>query len=101
MMLLKDMAVLLVSLDLTDEALDCLEECAKTAANFDALPKSTLHTSPLVRGMKFTKNQLQIPQKNKKTPLKDIFMNEIMPLQSFEPLKYNARIMDICNVFNK
>ena len=100
MMLLKDMAVLLVSLDMTEEALDCLEECAHTAANFDALPKSTIHTSPLVRGMKFAKSQLQIPQKNKKTPLKDIFMNEIMPLQSFEPIKYSPRITEICNIFN-
>ena len=99
MMLLKDMAVLLVSLDMNEEALDHLEECARTAADFDALPKTTSHTSPLVRGMRFSKNQLQIPQKNKKTPLKDIFMNEIMPLQCFEPIKYSPRITEICNIF--
>lgn len=101
MMLLKDMAVLLMSLEQHEEALDCLEACAKTAADFDALPKSLPHTSPLVKGMKFNKNQLQIPQKHKKTPLKDIFMNEIMPLQCFEPVKYSTRITDICNIFNQ
>ena len=101
MVLLKDMAVLLMSLEQHEEALDCLEACARTAANFDALPKSVLHTSPIVKGIKFNKNQLQIPQKNKKTPLKDIFMNEIMPLQCFEPIKYSTRITDICNIFNQ
>lgn len=100
MMLLKDMAVLLMSLDQHEEALNCLEDCAKCAQEFDALPKALLHTSPLVKGMRFTRQMLQIPQKNKKTPLRDIFMNEIMPLQCFEPVKYSSRITDICNIFN-
>ncbi len=99
MMLLKDIAVLLMSLERHEEALDCLESCAKTANEFDNLPKMLPHTSPLVRGMRFYKTQLQIPQKNKKTPLRDIFMNEIMPLQCFEPIKYSSRITDICNIF--
>ncbi len=98
MMLLKDMAVLLLSLDRRDEALDCLSDCAKCAAEFDALPKALPHTSPLVRGQRFYKTQLQIPQKNKKTPLRDIFMNEIMPLQCFEPIKYDPRIAEICSI---
>ena len=101
MMLLKDMAVLLMSLDLHDEALNCLSDCAKTANEFDNLPKVLPHTSPLVRGMRFSKTQLQIPQKNKKTPLRDIFMNEIMPLQCFDAVKYNPRITDICNIFSQ
>ncbi len=99
MMLLKDMAVLLMSLDRPDEALDCLSDCAITANEFDNLPKVLPHTSPLVKGMRFSKTQLQIPQKNKKTPLRDIFMNEIMPLQCFDAVKYNPRITDICNIF--
>ena len=99
MMLLKDMAVLLMSLDRHEEAFDCLTDCAKTANEFDNLPKSLPHTSPLVKGMKFSKPQLQIPQKHKKTPLRDIFMNEVMPLQCFDAVKYNPRITDICNIF--
>ncbi len=99
MMLLKDMAVLLMSLERPEEALDCLSDCAKTANEFDNLPKVLPHTSPLVKGMRFSKTQLQIPQKNKKTPLRDIFMNEIMPLQCFDTVKYNPRITDICNIF--
>ncbi len=99
MMLLKDMAVLLMSLDLHEEALDCLYDCAKTAYEFDNLPKVLPHTSLLVKGIRFAKTQLQIPQKNKKTPLRDIFMNEIMQLQCFDAVKYNPRITDICNVF--
>ncbi len=99
MMLLKDMAVLLMSLEQHEEALDCLEDCAKTAFAFDTLPKANLHTSPLVKGLKFSKTQLQIPQKNKKTPLRDIFFNEIMPLQCFDAVKYSERITDICGIF--
>ncbi len=99
MMLLKDMAVLLMSLERPEEALDCLADCAKTANEFDNLPKVLPHTSPLVKGMRFSKTQLQIPQKHKKTPLRDIFMNEIMPLQCFDTVKYSPRITDICNIF--
>ena len=88
-----------MSLDRPEEALDCLSDCAKTANEFDNLPKVLPHTSPLVKGMRFSKTQLQIPQKNKKTPLRDIFMNEVMPLQSFDSVKYNPRITDICNIF--
>lgn len=99
MMLLKDMAVLHMNLEENEKALDCLEECARCASDFDNLPKVNTHISPLVKGMRFSKNQLQIPQKNKKTPLKDIFMNEIMPLQCFDPVKYSTRITDICNIF--
>lgn len=100
MMLLKDMAVLYMSLEEHEKALDCLSDCAKTAAAFDTLPKSSTYTSPLVKGMRFAKHQLQIPQKHKKTPLKDIFMNEVMPLQCFDPIKYSPRITDICAIFN-
>lgn len=99
MMLLKDMAVLYMALDEKESALDCLEDCARQANAFDALPQTVQHTSPLVSKLRFSKRQLQIPQKNKKTPLKDIFMNEIMPLSCFEPVKYSPRITDICNIF--
>lgn len=101
MMLLKDIAVLLMALEQHDEALDCLYDCAKCAYDFDSLPKTSLHTSALVKGTRFSKTQLQIPQKHKKTPLRDIFLNEIMPLQSFEPVKYSPRITDICGIFNE
>lgn len=99
MMLLKDLAVLYMSEDQHDKALDCLEDCAKCAADFDALPKISAHTSPLVNMLRFSKQQLQIPSKNKKTPLRDIFMNEIIALQCFDPIKYSSRITDICNIF--
>ena len=101
MMLLKDMAVLHMALDEKEEALNCLEASARCAAAFDALPKTSAHTSPLVKRLRFSKQQLQIPQKNKKTPLRDLFMNEILPLQCFDPVKYSPRITDICNVFKE
>jgi len=99
MMLLKDMAVLHMALDEKEEALNCLEDCARCAAAFDALPKVSVHTSPLVNRLRFSKQYLQIPQKHKKTPLRDLFMNEVLPLQCFDPVKYSPRITDICNVF--
>ncbi len=99
MMLLKDLAVLYMAVDEPEKALDCLESCANCAADFDALPKSMPHVSPLVKRLRFYKQQLQIPSKNKKTPLRDIFMNEIMPLACFEPVKYSSRIADICKIF--
>ena len=99
MTLLKDLAVLYMSVDEKEKALDCLESCARCAADFDALPKTSHHTSPLVNRLRFSKQQLQIPQKNKKTPLKDIFLNEIMPLICFEPIQYEPRITEICKLF--
>lgn len=99
MMLLKDMAVLHMALEEQEKALDCLEDCARCAAEFDALPKALPHTSPMVNRLRFSKAQLQIPQKHKKTPLRDIFMNEVMPLSCFEPVKYSTRITEICNIF--
>lgn len=101
MMLLRDTAVLHMSLDEREEALNCLEDCARCAAEFDALPKVSQHLSPMVKRLRFSKQQLQIPQKNKKTPLRDIFMNEIMPLQCFEPVKYSPRITEICAIFGQ
>lgn len=101
MTLLRDMAVLHMSLEEPDKALDCLEDCARCAAEFDALPKVNQHRSPMVKRLRFSKQQLQIPQKHKKTPLRDIFMKEIMPLQCFEPIKYSTRITEICEIFKK
>ncbi|MBQ7124798.1 MAG: helix-turn-helix transcriptional regulator [Clostridia bacterium] len=101
MMLLRDLAVLYMSADEPEKALDCLKECAECAADFDALPKTTPHVSPLVSKLKFSKQQLQIPSKNKKTPLRDIFLNEIISLRCFDAVKYNSRISEICGIFNK
>ncbi len=101
MMLLKDLAVMYMSDGKPEKALDMLEECARCAADFDALDKVSAHTSPLLNLLRFSKQQLQIPSKNKKTPLRDIFMNEIIALQCFEPVKYSTRINDICNIFKK
>ena len=100
MMLLRDLAVLYMSVDEREKALDNLEECAKCAADFDALPKSMPHISPLVNRLRFSRQQLQIPSKNKKTPLRDIFLNEIIALACFDPVKYDKRISEICSVFN-
>ena len=99
MMLLKDLAVLYMAVDEQEKTLDCLEDCARCAADFDALPKTLPHTSPLVKRLRFSKQQLQIPSKNKKTPLRDIFLNEILPLSCFEPIRYHARITDILAIF--
>jgi hypothetical protein len=88
-----------MSEDMPEKALDCLQDCAQCAADFDALPKSMPHVSPMVKRLRFVKAQLQIPSKNKKMPLKDIFMNEIMPLSCFESIKYSPRITEICKVF--
>ncbi len=101
MMLLRELAVLYMSADEPQKALDCLEECAKCAADFDALPKSLPHISPLLNRLKFSKQQLQIPSKNKKTPLRDIFMNEIIALRCFDSVKYDPRISEICGLFNR
>ncbi len=101
MTLLRDLAVLYMAADEQEKALDCLESCAHCAADFDALPKSTMHTSPLVNRLPFSKQQLQIPSKNRKTPLRDIFMNEIIALQCFEPVRYSARIPQICAIFRQ
>ncbi len=100
MMLLRDLAVLYMSVDEPEKALDNLEECAQCAADFDALPKIMPHISPLVNRLRFSKQQLQIPSKNKKTPLRDIFMDEIIALRCFEPVKYHSRISEICAIFN-
>ncbi len=99
MMLLRDLAVLYMAVDEPEKALDNLEECAQCAADFDALPKSMPHISPLVNRLRFSRPQLQIPSKNRKTPLRDIFMNEIIALSCFEPVKYHSRISEICSVF--
>ncbi len=101
MVLLRDLAVLYMSVEEPEKALDCLRECAETAAEFDALPKSSPHTSPLVNRLKFSKHQLQIPSKNKKTPLRDIFLNEMIALHSFDPIRYSPRIAEICSIFYK
>ena len=99
MMLLRDLAVLYMSVDEPDKALDCLQECASCAADFDALPKSMPHVSPLVKRLRFSKQQLQIPAKNKKTPLRNIFLTEIMTLTCFEPIKYHPRVTEILKIF--
>ena len=99
MMLLKDLAVLYMSADRPDKALDCLQDCASCAADFDALPKSMPHASPLVKGLRFSKQQLQIPSKNKKTPLRNIFIHEIMPLACFDSIKYHPRVTEILKIF--
>ncbi len=99
MMLLRELAILYMSEDQPEKALDCLQDCASCAADFDALPKTMPHVSPMVKRLRFAKSQLQIPSKNKKTPLKDIFMNEIMPLSCFDAVKYSPRISEICKVF--
>lgn len=99
MMLLKDLAVLYMSADRPDKALDCLQDCASCAADFDALPKSMPHASPLVKGLRFSKQQLQIPSKNKKTPLRNIFIHEIMPLTCFDSIKYHPRVTEILKIF--
>ncbi len=99
MMLLRELAILYMSVDEPEKALDCLQDCAVCAKDFDALPKASAHVSPLVKRLRFSKQQLQIPAKNKKTPLKDIFMNEIMPLTCFDPVKYSPRITEICQIF--
>ena len=101
MMLLRELAILYMSEGMPEKALDCLQDCAKCAADFDALPKATTHTSPMVKRLRFAKAQLQISSKNKKTPLKDIFLNEIMPLSCFESVKYSPRITEICSVFEQ
>ncbi len=99
MMLLRDLAVLYMASDEPDKALACLKDCATCAADFDALPKSTVPTSPLVKRLRFSKQQLQIPSKNKKTPLRDIFLGEIMPLSCFAPIQYDPRVTEILKIF--
>ncbi len=98
MMLLRDLAVLYMSSEEPEKALASLEECARCAADFDALPKSLSHVSPLVNRIKFSKQHLQIPAKNKKTPLRDIFLNEVVSLSCFDSIKYDPRIAKICDI---
>lgn len=99
MMLLKELAVLYMAEEEPDKALDCLQECAGCAADFDALPKSMPHVSPLVKGLRFSKQQLQIPSKNKKTPLRNIFLHDIMALTCFDSIKYHPRVTEILKIF--
>lgn len=76
-----------------------MRNALNAAADFDALPKIMPHISPLVNRLSF-QTALQIPSKNKKTPLRDIFMDEIIALRCFEPVKYHSRISEICAIFN-
>ncbi len=103
MMLLRDLAVLYMSVEEPKKALDCLKECAECAADFDALPKEKqpfMHVSPLLNRIKFNKHQLQIPSVNKKTPLSDIFFNDIISLHCFDSVRYDQKMTEICSVFN-
>lgn len=103
MLLLKNLAALYMSVEEPKKALDCLKECAECAAEFDALPKENqpfMHISPLLNRLKFTKNQLQIPSKSKKLPLRDVFFNDIITLHCFDSIKYDPKMTEICSVFN-
>ena len=99
MKLNKQLAVYYIGIGENSLALDCLEECAARAAEFDAIKqKVSLHTSPLVRGVRFVKSPSEEPAFEAKGSMRSVFLSEIATLPVFEPIKYDARMVGICDV---
>lgn len=95
----KQLAVLYMAAGRTDDALDTLDEAARFAAAGDALTKAQ-YASPLVKGMKYDRLRDRTGEQNRpKRTLRDIFLTEIVPLPAFEPVRYDKRIKEICDVF--
>ncbi|MDD6799523.1 MAG: helix-turn-helix transcriptional regulator [Firmicutes bacterium] len=92
----KQLAILYMSFGEEDKALDLLDEAARCAAAGDALNKAQ-YVSPLVNRLIYSRSDNGSKKRDSRT-LKDIFMNDIICHRAFEPLRYNQKIKDICDI---
>ena len=91
----KSMATLYMNTGEQDKALDALETAARFALEFERMPRTARHTSPLVSLV--TSRRTDAGDDFLGEKLTDSLLREMLELSCFEPLRYNERLRRICD----
>ena len=91
----RSMAALCMSIGEQDKALEALEAAARFALEFEKMPRSARHTSPLVSLVSSRRSDAG-DEFLKKKPTETL-LREMLELSCFEPLRYDDRLKKICD----
>lgn len=94
-----NLAVLYMDKGDTEKTLTALDEAARYAAAGDAV-KAIKYRSPLVNRVQSSRTEdASGSQARGGKKLRDIFLDQIIISSKFEPLRYDPRIKEICDIF--
>lgn len=93
---MKQLAILYIAEGDADTALQCLENAAKCAVDYDSLNNVVHHTSPLINRLKFNKSRAEYPKDGAGRRMSDILLEDVLPMKCFEDIRYDKRMTELC-----